>query len=175
MRTTGRTAATPLRANSASTTSSAPIGTWGATAASTPASRLVVMGSVPTIVVVAWLRVHVLSEPRSLKAIAGIELFALAVPVILPARHRRAPRYQTQDEAPHGVDAHRRARRVLRRPVQQRRGSLLAPLFVAYGVAVTEVAGAALVATFTRTLAGLLADLASSNGGARATPYSIWA
>ncbi len=138
-------------------------------------ARLVLTGSVPAIVLGAWLRVHLLSDPRSFKAIAGIVLVALAIRVIVGGRATaRNPGPAVKSTA--SVSSVRIA--ALAALVGFAGGmygigggSLLAPLLVASGIAVTEVAGAALVATFGSSLAGLLAYLVFGSGSANATPF----
>jgi len=150
---------------------------WRDSNIDTPLARLVLAGSVPAVVIGAWLRVHVLSDPRTFKVIAGVVLILLSIRVIIGRR------VLVQDGARPGrpADAIRPATVVALAAAVGLAGgmygigggSLLAPLLVASGVAVSDVAGAALVATFGSSLAGLLAYIVFNATGSTSSPY--WA
>jgi uncharacterized membrane protein YfcA len=138
-------------------------------------ARLVLVGSVPAVVVGAWMRVHLLGDPRAFKVVAGVILVLLSVRVAVGrrvlVRRGRLPRPGDQPSRSRTVIALAAAVGLAGGLYGIGGGSLLAPLLVASGVAVTDVAGAALVATFGSSLAGLLAYVVFNATGSQSSPY----
>lgn len=137
-------------------------------------ARLVGAGVVPAVVAGAWVRVHVLSDPRAFKAVAGITLILVAMRVVAGRRAvTREPLSAAHNlqKRPALVIALAAAVGFAGGLYGIGGGSLLAPLLVASGVAVADVAGAALVATLMSSVAGLLAYVVFTTTGSASSPY----
>ncbi len=72
-----------------------------------PLAKRVVVGALPAVCIGAWLRVHVLSDPRSFKLVAGIVLLLVAARLVVgrfvAARRsgaRRPPRRRRASSTP---------------------------------------------------------------------------
>jgi uncharacterized membrane protein YfcA len=122
-------------------------------------TRLVLTGSVPAICLGAWCHVHILTDARSFKLIAGLVLLALALRVALT--HPTTHPYPAERPEPivraAPVIAAAAAVGFAGGLYGIGGGSLLAPLLVGTGIAVVDVAGVALVTTLVTSLVGLAA------------------
>jgi len=116
---------------------------------------LLVAGTLPGVIAGAVLRVEVFSGQRSFTVIAGLVLLPLGLWLLLGAQNLARPR-------PAPTRAHRRATWLLAVVVGTvgglygiGGGSILAPILIALGYSVYEVAPATLAATFLTSLAGI--------------------
>jgi hypothetical protein len=122
-----------------------------------PLTRVLVAGTLPGVVLGAILRVELLSGGRAFELIVAFVLLPLGLWLILGAQRSARPR-------PEASRAGRRAIWLLALAVGTiggiygiGGGSVLAPILIALGYSVYEVAPATLTATFLTSLAGIVA------------------
>jgi uncharacterized membrane protein YfcA len=120
-----------------------------------PLTGLLVAGTLPGVVAGAVLRVEVFSSERSFTLIAGLVLLPLGLWLLLGAQNLARPR-------PAPTRRHRQATWLLALVVGTigglyglGGGSMLAPILIALGYSVYEVAPATLAATFLTSVAGI--------------------
>ena len=120
-----------------------------------PLTGLLIAGTLPGVVAGAVLRVEVFSGERSFTVIAGLVLLPLGLWLLLGAQNLARPR-------PAPTRRHRQATWLLALVVGTigglygvGGGSMLAPILIALGYSVYEVAPATLAATFLTSVAGI--------------------
>ncbi|HEY5428924.1 MAG TPA: sulfite exporter TauE/SafE family protein, partial [Solirubrobacteraceae bacterium] len=120
-----------------------------------PLTRLLIAGTLPGVVVGAILRVEVFSGSRSFTVIAALVLLPLGLWLLVGAQNLPRPR-------PEPTSRHRRMTVLLALIVGIiggiygiGGGSILAPILIAVGYSVYEVAPATLAATFLTSIAGI--------------------
>jgi len=121
-----------------------------------PLTGLLVAGTMPGVIVGAILRVEVFSGQRSFEIIAALVLLPLGLWLLLGAQNLERPR-------PTPTRRHRQATWLLALVVGTigglygiGGGSILAPILIALGYSVYEVAPPTLAATFLTSVAGIL-------------------
>jgi uncharacterized protein len=121
-----------------------------------PLTGLLVAGTMPGVIAGAILRVEVFSGQRSFEVIAALVLLPLGLWLLLGAQNLERPR-------PIPTRRHRQATWLLALVVGTigglygiGGGSILAPILIALGYSVYEVAPATLAATFLTSVAGIL-------------------
>lgn len=140
-----------------------------------PLARLLVAGTLPGVVAGAILRVDVFSGARSFSVIAALVLLPLGLWLLLGSQNLTKPR-------PEPTARHRRATWLLAVIVGTvggiygiGGGSILAPILIALGYSVYDVAPATLAATFLTSIAGIAAYqiLQVTHGGAIAPQWIL--
>jgi uncharacterized membrane protein YfcA len=142
-----------------------------------PLTGLLVAGTMPGVIAGAILRVEVFSGQRSFEVIAALVLLPLGLWLLLGAQNLERPR-------PIPTRRHRQATWLLALVVGTigglygiGGGSILAPILIALGYSVYEVAPATLAATFLTSVAGILTYqvLQALHGGAIAPQWILGA
>src|SRR3984885_11811803 len=140
-----------------------------------PLTGVLVAGTLPGVIAGAVLRVEVFSGQRSFTVIAGLVLLPLGLWLLLGAQNLARPR-------PTPTRRHRQATWLLALVVGTiggvygiGGGSILAPILIALGYSVYEVAPATLTATFLTSIAGVATYqvLQAVHGGAIAPRGSL--
>ena len=134
-------------------------------------ARTLAMGTLPGVILGAVIRVEFLAGPRAFLVVVALVLFPLGA--WLTTRGAHPPRPRPGRAAPSGrvVFSLALAVGVVGGIYGIGGGSILAPILLALGLSVYEVAGAALAATFITSIAGVLTyQLLRSSTGARSRP-----
>lgn len=142
-----------------------------------PLTGLLVAGTLPGVIVGAIVRVEWLSNPRNFAFVAAAVLLPLGVWLLLGGQRIARPRPTETRRLRGGVWALALVVGVVGGIYGIGGGSLLAPVLIALGFSVYEVAPATLAATFLTSIAGIASFqvLQLSHGGAIAPEWALGA
>lgn len=140
--------------------------------------KAIVTGAVPGVVLGSILRVSVFDDPGDFKAFVGVVLGVLGLNLVLQGiRHRKAAAVPTRDGfSPSRVSALGAVAGTIGGIYGVSGGSIIAPVLAGvFGLAVTRVAPAALVATLITSAAGVVSFIVIDMvGGSRGSSQPDW-